>query len=243
MRVSTLVLLLVLGLAGCGSRPATRHAMADPPIRLTATLVKPTEVTLTWRDTQRGVAGHVVEFATNPRGPYTVLRFAPPDETTFTHPDLMPETSFYYRVRAYRGPASRPIDVTVPGGRRKGADAKRDDDWATPRRIGGPADRHTVRDGSAAATPTDLRGTVMTPNGIRFTWTDHAGDEDGYLLESRPSRRPDFQVVAVMDPDIDSFGLITLPEERVASYRVRAFAYGRSSNLAAQKTGTDPGDR
>ncbi|GAA4624079.1 hypothetical protein GCM10023196_022800 [Actinoallomurus vinaceus] len=243
MRVSILALLLALGLAGCGTRPAARPPGADPPIRLTATLVKPTEVTLTWRDTQRGVAGHVVEFATNPRGPYTVLRFAPPGETTFTHPDLMPETSFYYRVRAYYGPTSRSIDVTVPGGRRAGKDATRDDDWATPRHIGGPADRHTVRDGSAAATPTDLRGTVMAPNGIRFTWTDHAGDEDGYLLESRPRGRPDFQVVAVIDPDIDSFGLITLPEERVASYRVRAFAYGRSSDLAVRKTGADPADR
>jgi hypothetical protein len=157
----------------------------------------------------------------------------------FTHPDLMPDTSFYYRVRAYSGPSCPPIDVSVPGG--TGADAKDDGGWASPHRgPSGGAGRHTVRDGSAAAAPTALRGSVMTPNGIRFTWTDHAANVDGFLLESRPKGRPDFQVVAVIDPDVDSFGLVTLPNERVASYRVRAFAYGRSSNLASRKTGPEP---
>jgi hypothetical protein len=245
MRVFVPALLLAVGLAGCGTHPAGRPARAGaPPIRLTATLVRPTDVTLTWSDGARDVAGHVVEFATAPQGPYTVLRFAAPGETRFTHPDLMPETSFYYRVRAYAGPASRPVDVTVPGVRRADETAKDDGRWASPHRVpAGRSGRHTVRDGSTAAAPTNLRGTVMTPNGIRFTWTDNAGDEDGYLLESRPKGRPDFQVVAVIDPDVDSFGLVTLPNERVASYRVRAFAYGRSSNLASQKTGADPADR
>ena len=237
------LLLLVAVSAGCATGTAGRATAPGPAIRLTARLASPTDITLSWADRARGNAGHVVEFATDPRGQYTILRFAPPGETTFTHPDLMPDTSFYYRVRPYAGPASRAIDVTVPGASRGRSTTKGDDGWAYPRRVQrGRTTGHTVRDGSGAAAPTDLRATVMTANGIRFTWTDHASDEDGYLLESRPRGRAGFQVVAVIDPDIDSFGLVTLPREKVAAYRVRAFVYGAPSNLASRRTGADPSD-
>ncbi|MFC8081049.1 hypothetical protein ACFUN8_36580, partial [Streptomyces sp. NPDC057307] len=44
----------------------------------------------------------------------------------------------------------------------------------------------------------------------------------------------------LLNPDINSFGLITLPEEKRASYRVRAFVYGEQSNVVHLTTGSDP---
>jgi hypothetical protein len=41
----------------------------------------------------------------------------------------------------------------------------------------------------------------------------------------------------VLDPDINSTGLVTLPEEKHASYRIRAFAYGERSNVVHLTTG------
>jgi hypothetical protein len=84
---------------------------------------------------------------------------------------------------------------------------------------------------------------VKHANGILFTWTDHASDEEGCLLEARTDGSPAFEPVAVLDPDVNSYGLITLPGEKKASYRVRAFAYGAHSNVIELRTGTSrPGE-
>lgn len=234
--------LLAVGPAGCAHAPPGPAPAPARGIRLSATLTSPTDIVLRWADPDRDAAGHVVEFATDPQGPYTILGFLPSSRTTFTHPDLMPKTPFYYRVRPYYGPASRVITVTVP---RPGADEDAKDDyrWASPRPIhGASVARHPIRQAGAGAAPTDLHGVVVHANSIRFTWTDHANGEDGYLLEARPEGGADFGAIAVLDPDVESFGLITLPNEKTASYRVRAFYYGRPSNLAHRTTGAGPPD-
>lgn len=45
---------------------------------------------------------------------------------------------------------------------------------------------------------------------------------------------------AVLDPDVTSTGLITLPEEKTATCRVRAFHWGETSNVAHLKSGPIP---
>src|SRR4051794_41167684 len=81
----------------------------EPPVRLAAELVSPNDITLHWQGREPGTAGHVIEFATEPQGPYTILGFLPPEQTTYTHPDLMPRTTFHYRLRPYYGTASSPV--------------------------------------------------------------------------------------------------------------------------------------
>ncbi|BBJ40070.1 hypothetical protein SSPO_027880 [Streptomyces antimycoticus] len=175
-------------------------------------------------------------------GPWTILTYAPLGQTTYRHPDLIPETHFSYRVRPYYGPASRPVDVTLPKGSFTKAEQREEHTWAPPRTLR----RAGVRTSPArrpAATPTDLRAKIMHANGIRFTWTDHAEGERGYLLEDRPRGGGSFRPVAVLDPDINSFGLITLPNEKRASYRVRPVTYGERSNIARLTTGERPAGR
>ncbi len=106
---------LVTGLvAGCSDpAPAPAPKQGD---QLVATLVSPTDITLTWKADGVNVAGRVVEFATEPQGQYTILQFVGPTQTTYTHPDLIPETKFYYRIRPVYGPASAAVEVTLPEG-------------------------------------------------------------------------------------------------------------------------------
>ncbi|GAA3437610.1 fibronectin type III domain-containing protein [Kutzneria kofuensis] len=120
-----------------------------------------------------------------------------------------------------------------------GGSAGNDDkDWPAPATLpGGPAVTHSVRDGTPAGAPSGLKAKVLQSNGIQFTWTDNASDEEGYLVEDKPAGAADYKVVAVLDKDINSFALITLPDEDKASYRVRAFYYGPSSNVVTRKTG------
>jgi hypothetical protein len=159
-------------------------------------MTSPVDVRLDWTGTDPAAAGRIVEFATAADGPWTTLEFMPVRQNSYVHPDLMPQTTFYYRLRPYFGPASDAVDVTVPGGS-AGNDDKA---WPAPATLpGGPAVTHSVRDGSAAGAPTRLKAKVLQSNGIQFTWTDNASDEEGYLVEDRPAGAADYKVVAVLD--------------------------------------------
>lgn len=235
------------GISGCAASTETPEASdasreARTGTVLSVTRASPVDAELSWHGKAPGAAGRIVEFATEPGGPWTILTYAPLTQTTYRHPDLIPKTHFYYRVRPYYGPASRPVDVTLPRGAFTKAEQRQEHRWAPPRTIRRAGVRTSpVR--RPSATPTDLRATVMHANGIRFTWTDHAEGERGYLLEDRPRGGGSFRPVAMLDPDINSFGLITLPNEKRASYRVRPFTYGERSNIARMTTGERPAGR
>ncbi|MDG9717921.1 fibronectin type III domain-containing protein [Streptomyces sp. DH24] len=219
---------LLLALPACTTPQTGAPAEPDRPLR--ATLTTPTDIDLTWEDDH---AGHVLEFATDEAGPYTVLRYLPAGVTGHRHPDLMPRTTFHYRLRAYRGPASEPVRVDLPG---RGAPAADDEAWLAPRTEPG-------RQGAGrplthpAGVPSGFTADVRAADGIRFRWTDNSTDEDGFLLEIRRTRGTPFEPVAVLDPDVNSTGLITLPGEEHASYRVRGFTLGERSNVVRLTTG------
>ncbi|MFE0151277.1 fibronectin type III domain-containing protein [Nonomuraea sp. NPDC059007] len=219
------LIVLAFALAGCAApEPA-------PPARapLSAVLTTPRDVTLSWPPGEQGTAGRVVEFATEPRGPYTILDFLPPGRSSYVHPDLIPRTTFYYRLRPYYGQASNTVEVALPPGP---LEEKLEHGWLDPRTLPHPAPGN-----APGAAPENLRATVKHANGIAFTWTDRAGDEEGYLLEVRAKDAPDFRVAAVLEPDVNAVGLVTLPEEKRAAYRVRAIRYGGPSPVVTQTTG------
>lgn len=212
----------LLFLAACGQE------RQDPV--LTSELTSPTDVTLHWRP-EAGAAGQVVEYANAADGEYVVLEFASPAKNSFKHPDLIPETQFYYRVRPFTGPASATVDVTLPPGDE--TPEIEGPDWTAPRKDG--KGTHPVS--SAGATPGNLKAEVKHANGILFTWEDQASDEEGYLIEVKPAGAADYRVAVQLDPDTTSYGVITLPDEKTATYRVRAFRFGAASNLTHQTTG------
>lgn len=252
----------VLALAGCGSPPSTVDGPAADrstvdssasAIRLVGRLASPTDVVLSWTaagagdagagHAAGGEAGRTVEYATGSDAQFVVLQFVSPTQTTFTHPDLIPETTFRYRVRPFYGPASEPVQVDLPPGDYDENAHQNDPDWAAPVTRPEPsAARVSIRATGPApdsGAPTDVRATVRDANGIAFTWVDHATDEDGYLLEVKPSGATDFSVAAVLDRDVNAYGLVTLPTEKHASYRLRAFYFGPPSNVVDETTGKD----
>jgi hypothetical protein len=149
----------------------------------------------------------------------------------------MPQTPFYYRVRPLHGPASAPVDVRfadVPYPGPTNMDVR----WAGPRRLpGADAGDHAIRGGDGAAAPTDLAARLMSRDAVLFTWVDNASDEEGYLLEVRPEGAADWSVAMMLDPGVTSVGLTALPTERRASFRVRAYFHGPSSNVVHRMTG------
>ncbi|HEX3783470.1 MAG TPA: fibronectin type III domain-containing protein [Pseudonocardiaceae bacterium] len=240
--------LLVLALAGCtdasaeANNPPAPNNPATPAnphgIVLTARLVGGRNVMLSWRDNGPPPAGEVVEYANASTGPYTILDFLPPGQTTYSHPNLIPDTAFYYRVLPYYGPASNAVTVRLPPGAYND-NAASPDAWATPRTLpGDPRTQESIRDADAsnAGAPTNLRATITDANGVALAWTDNASDEVGYLVEIEAAGKPTYQVVQVLDPKINSCGIVTLPDEKTASYRVRAFYYGAASETVSEHT-------
>jgi hypothetical protein len=226
--VIRLLIGLLVVLAGCSA--ATTGAGPN----LTATLTTPTDITLTWHPADPAAAGQIVEYTNEAGTNYTILAFLPPTGSTYKHPDLIPQTSFYYRIRPYYGPASTPVDVTLPPGEID-VSTPDDGDWARPVTLPGTPAGSPARTASAA--PTAVTSTVVNPNGIRFTWTDNCSDEEGAYLEVKAAGSSDYKVAAVLDPDVNAYGLTTLPEEKQASYRIRPVAYGPATNVAHQTTG------
>jgi hypothetical protein len=216
-------------LAGCSAGPT-----GDAP-NLTATLTTPTNIDLTWHVMDPAAAGQVVEYATEPNGTYTILGYLPPASTSYRHPDLIPQTPFYYRVRPYYGTASAPVELTLPPGEFE-ENGNDDEEWVKPRTLPGPAAAAHVRDTSGA--PGNFTVTMVHANGVKFTWEDRTSDEEGFLLEVKPSGAADFAVSGVLDPDVNAFGMVTLPNEKKATYRVRPYRFGESTNIAHQTTGT-----
>lgn len=216
---------MALVAAGCSSPAATGP--------LHAVLVSPTDVALNWTEDDPAAAGRTVEYATVPGGPFTILAFVPAGTTAYKHPSLMPHTAFYYRTRPYYGPVSNAVAVTLPPGAVSDDDPANVPDWAAPQVLPKPA----VSRASMGA-PTGLVGTVHDANGIEFTWTDHASDEAGYLLEVRPEGSAAYTVVDVLDPGVDAVGFVaTSPDQKHATYRVRAYRYGQPSPVVSATTG------
>lgn len=241
-----------MGLAGC-STPAPRAANGNATIHLTATLVSPIDIVLNWQDNAPDAAGHIVEWTSDLKDDYVILGFVPANTNTFLHPNLMPETTCHYRVRAYFGPASSPVEITLPEGLSDSEYATRFDapeeyHWAIPTTIPGDpkAVKKSIRNAGtvADAAPTDLKGALMpiTVSGFKLTWTDNASDEDGYLVEMKPEGSPDFKVCAILGRDINSFGYAFEPPQRKGAFRVRAFYFGKPSNLVSKTTGAAPPD-
>jgi hypothetical protein len=220
---------LLLAVAGCTSTPAPTDQS------LTATLVGGDNVNLSWHQASPAPAGEVVEYSNSGTGQFTPLDFAPPSQTTYAHDELIPDTAFYYKVVPYSGPTSNTVTVDLPPG------AGTDDagSWATPATAPGPAPHASVH--TAAGAPTGLTATIEAANGIKLAWTDNDTDAAGYFVEVQPRGSKDFQVVQVLDPKINTCGIITSPGEKHVTIRVRAVYYGNPSNTVMQHTAAGAG--
>ncbi|CAM4177634.1 fibronectin type III domain-containing protein [Kibdelosporangium persicum] len=214
-------------LAGCSAGPT-----GDAP-NLTATLSTPVDAELSWRVADKAAAGQVVEYSNAENGPYTILEFLPLSRTTYKHEDLIPQTKFFYRVRPYYGTASPSVELTLPPGEFE--ESKEFQEWLLPSTRPGPPAHASVRDARGA--PTDFTVTMVNPNGVKLTWTDHTTDEEGFLVEIKPDGAPGFSLAAMVDPNVNTYGLVTQPTEKKATYRVRPYRFGEPTTIAALTTG------
>lgn len=211
-----LAVLAVFSVSSLACSPADAHDPVGADLRLSASIAGD-DVTLGWKGHRGDV---VVEFATEPGGPYTILGFVPGSRARHVHPDLMPATTFYYRVRPVEGPTSDAV-TAVPA-----TDRVEGEDWLVPRTV--PDGRADPAPGGA---PANLLAESVGADGLRLTWTDNATDETGYLVEHEVDGA--FEVAFVVHSDVNQVGLIG---DGADTYRVRAYRFGETSNVVSERT-------
>jgi hypothetical protein len=246
-----LILFFLVGLTGCSSPGRHPASAPDTAIRLTAALISPVDIKLEWHDPVPGAAGHSVEYTSDLKDGFVTLAFCPPNQTTYIHPRLIPETRFYYRVRPYYGAASRPVEVSLPLNLTDAAYVAayalpEDYSWAAPATVPekGSVAKYLLRNTAtfAKSAPSDLKAELATNtvSGFKFTWTNHSIDDDGLFLERKLDGNADFSVCALLEPKINSFGWAFEPPTRKGTFRVRAFYFGKPSDVVMKITGKDP---
>ncbi|HXF10441.1 MAG TPA: fibronectin type III domain-containing protein, partial [Desulfuromonadaceae bacterium] len=77
---------------------------------------------------------------------------------------------------------------------------------------------------------------LASPTTADLRWNDRATGEDGYLVEVAGADDKEFKICALLPANATSFRKTQLPAETKCRFRVRAFFYGDSSNLATAIT-------
>ena len=231
---------------GC-SRSAKATAAIDPntsafaaPTELTATLADPIDIDLKWKANATRAGGYLVEYSPNADNEFITIAAVPAGVTTYRHPNLIPQTRFVFHVLPYFGEPSNVAEITT--GKKESQQPpkpERSDKAALP--PSSAATRYSIRSASTLdqAAPTDLKASLISPAGVKLDWKNHAKDEDGYMLEIKTDPDPDFKLSAFLEPGTSTLTTYNLPYESRVSFRVRAFFYGKPSNVAEQTTGQD----
>jgi hypothetical protein len=169
------------------------------PSGLTATAVPAAlRVDLAWTDNSNNEDSFMIERK-QLGGGYILLATLGANTSAYSDlsTDLQPNTTYYYRVRAfnsagYSGYSNEAFAVTSPGG--------------------------------IPAAPTVLAATAASANAINLTWTDNANNETGFKIERRIKNTGSFNQIAIAGANVTSFGDSSgLAAGTTYEYRIRAY--------------------
>jgi hypothetical protein len=185
-----------------------------PPSGLTAQLVDAANAVLNWNDNSTNETGFRVQQKVG-AGSFVALSDLPPGTTTTNIANLLPVTTYTWRVRALgagtnHSAFSNQVMLTTPA--------------------------------PVPAAPSKLMATPASPTAIDLTWQDNSSNEAEFAIEVA-SPVEAFHEIAVAPAGSTGFAVGGLVTGRPYSFRVRARnASGASepSNEASATTSTDP---
>ena len=177
----------------------TKSKRPEAPTDLQVTNLWETRLDLRWTDHSSKEDGFAIEQSNDGSTFFEVGRTGT-DDTTFRVQDLIPETTYWFRVHAYNqhgdSDDSNTIQVTTKSGR--------------------------------PAPPTGLQAPNIWATKVDLSWTDNSSDETGFSIE-RSENGTNFGEVGTTAADDHTFRNVGLDPETAYWFRVRAFnQYGYS---------------
>jgi hypothetical protein len=225
----------------------TDGPFTSSPPALTATLTGPVDINLKWKTRAASAAGYFIEYANNLNDDFAVIAIGSANTTAFQHLHLAPQTSYFYRVLPFFGPASSVAAIMTgktPDPKEVSADsANASEPRLPPDSPGEMAEKKTVGRTTIPnqTAPTGLTVSLLKAStDVEVKWENHGQAEDGLLLEDAPGPDGPFQAIAVLPANATFFRIYGLPPETKVCFRLRAFYFGKPSNLAEETTGSAP---
>ena len=200
------------------SAPASATTLDYPPSApsgLSVTVISYSQINLSWTDTSSNEMGFYVDRASN-SGFSSNLVTTPvgPNVTTFSALGLLPNTTYYFQVRAYGSGG--------PSGNSNMASA-------TTLQV-------------APAAPSGLMPSVISTAQINLTWTDNSSNEDGFYIDRASDSGFSSNVLtSTVGANVRTFSAMGLSASSTYYFRLRAYnSMGPSANSAPASATTLP---
>ncbi|HZO90804.1 MAG TPA: fibronectin type III domain-containing protein [Chthonomonadaceae bacterium] len=180
----------------------------NPPTGLAMTSRAQTTVALTWSDNSNNEDGFKIEGSTDGTH-FTPAGSVGQNQTTCTVTGLSAATQYSFRVYAYNA-----------GGNSGYSNVLSVTTLPNP-----------------PAAPTGLSATPTSKTTINLSWTDQAGNEDGFKIE-RSSDGVHFTQIGTVGPNITNYTATGLTKATQYSFRVRAYNIGGNSDYSSTANAT-----
>jgi uncharacterized delta-60 repeat protein len=187
---------------------------ASPPLGpsgLTAVSASLTSLEFTWTDNSDNEAEFEIFRSTGNNSNFTLVLTRPANSTSAVNSGLLPNTTYFYRVRAVNGLSGLSV-------------------------FSNEISQTTLSNIPAA--PTNLAVQSVSSNQIVLTWVDNATNETGYSVERSVGTNLSFEFVAGLAANTTTFTNGTLLPNTTYFYRVRATSGAGASAFSNEVSAT-----